>query len=156
MAWKGIVGRHFTAAEFDGYVRGLTFGEWKPSFVVVHNTGAPTLAERPQTLNRTTATRWDGARGRIASSIRTACGLSRRSPKQVSTALRGTKFRGASKRLATTIRRRSRSRFGRISWRVWRRCTMLPGSIRRRFGCTRKIPKPRTGTALARRSSSRI
>ena len=40
-AWKGIVGRGFTAAEFEDYVRTLTFGAWRPQFTVVHNTAIP-------------------------------------------------------------------------------------------------------------------
>jgi hypothetical protein len=42
-AWKGIVGRGFTAAEFDVYVASLVFGAWRPQFVVLHNTGDPTF-----------------------------------------------------------------------------------------------------------------
>jgi hypothetical protein len=47
MAWKDIVGARFSPAEFDNYVRQLVFTTWRPQFVVVHNTGSPTLAERP-------------------------------------------------------------------------------------------------------------
>jgi len=43
-AWKGIVGRSFTAAAFAEYVGELSFPDWAPSFVVVHNTYSPTLA----------------------------------------------------------------------------------------------------------------
>src|SRR5260370_1108778 len=43
--WKGIVGTKFTPNEFDNYVRGLTFNDWKPTFVVLHNTSAPRLSE---------------------------------------------------------------------------------------------------------------
>ncbi|HET9983360.1 MAG TPA: peptidoglycan recognition family protein [Longimicrobiales bacterium] len=45
MAWKGIVGRGFTAEEFDRYVRTVTFPAWRPRFVVVHNTQVPTFRE---------------------------------------------------------------------------------------------------------------
>jgi hypothetical protein len=45
MAWKGIVGRPFTVPEFRDYVAGLEFRSWRPSFMVLHNTGAPTLAQ---------------------------------------------------------------------------------------------------------------
>lgn len=41
MAWRGIVGRSFSASEFEKYVAGLQFGTWRPRFVVVHNTSAP-------------------------------------------------------------------------------------------------------------------
>lgn len=43
--WKGIVGKGFTAAEFAAYVGGLTWTGWRPSFVVLHNTGSPTFAQ---------------------------------------------------------------------------------------------------------------
>ncbi len=43
--WKGIVGTKFTPNEFDNYVRGLTFNDWKPTFVVLHNTSAPRLSQ---------------------------------------------------------------------------------------------------------------
>jgi hypothetical protein len=44
-AWKGIVGKPFTPADFITYVAGITFNQWRPSFVVVHNTGIPTFAD---------------------------------------------------------------------------------------------------------------
>jgi len=44
MSWTTIVGRKFSAADFDTYVRTLTFTAWRPSFVVVHNTSSPTRA----------------------------------------------------------------------------------------------------------------
>ena len=43
--WKGIVDRGFTANDFQTYVQGLSFTAWRPSFVVLHNTGAPTFAQ---------------------------------------------------------------------------------------------------------------
>lgn len=43
--WRGIVGRPFTAASFADYVEGLSFAAWRPRFIVVHNTSAPTLAQ---------------------------------------------------------------------------------------------------------------
>ena len=43
--WKGIVGRGFTAPDFEDYLRTLTFDAWRPQFVVVHNTGDPTFAQ---------------------------------------------------------------------------------------------------------------
>ena len=47
-----IVGRSFTQAQFADYVRDLKLGSagWKPSFIVRHNTGSPTLAQRPEGL----------------------------------------------------------------------------------------------------------
>lgn len=47
MTWTKIVGERFSASELDTYVRGLTFGAWRPSFVVVHNTSRPRITERP-------------------------------------------------------------------------------------------------------------
>ena len=41
MAWNGIVGKSFSPDEFQSYVRSLTFGVWRPRFVVVHNTAVP-------------------------------------------------------------------------------------------------------------------
>jgi hypothetical protein len=45
MTWKGIIGKGFTADEFRAYVQGLSFDAWRPSFVVLHNTGVPTFAQ---------------------------------------------------------------------------------------------------------------
>ena len=44
-AWKGIVGKGFTAEAFEAYVQGLIFTAWRPTFVVLHNTGSPTFAQ---------------------------------------------------------------------------------------------------------------
>ncbi|MFN7997439.1 MAG: peptidoglycan recognition family protein [Bryobacteraceae bacterium] len=43
--WKGIVGKGFAPDDFAGYVASLTFGAWRPQFVVLHNTASPTLAQ---------------------------------------------------------------------------------------------------------------
>lgn len=43
--WKGIVGRGFTAAEFQKYVSTVRLEGWRPEFAVVHNTQTPTLSE---------------------------------------------------------------------------------------------------------------
>jgi hypothetical protein len=43
--WKGIVAQGFSPSEFQLYVGGLSFSQWRPQFVVVHNTGDPTFAE---------------------------------------------------------------------------------------------------------------
>jgi hypothetical protein len=43
--WKGIVGNGFTSDEFKKYVSGLTFANWRPSFVVLHNTEVPTFKQ---------------------------------------------------------------------------------------------------------------
>jgi len=44
-AWKGIVGKGFTASDFDQYVRSVEMGIWRPSFVVLHNTYIPNLVD---------------------------------------------------------------------------------------------------------------
>ena len=44
MAWTPIVGKQMSIPEFQKYVNGLRFDNWRPSFVVLHNTGAPSLA----------------------------------------------------------------------------------------------------------------
>jgi hypothetical protein len=43
--WKGIVGKGFTAADFDQYVNSVQMGTWRPSFVVLHNTYIPKLSD---------------------------------------------------------------------------------------------------------------
>lgn len=46
-AWKPIVGRGFSREEFEDYCESLTWTAWRPSFITLHNTGAPSLAQRP-------------------------------------------------------------------------------------------------------------
>lgn len=50
--WQGIVGKSFTVEGFRDYVAGLRWSFWRPQFIVLHNTGEPTLAQRPQGLTR--------------------------------------------------------------------------------------------------------
>src|SRR4051794_1356354 len=50
--WKGIVGLSFTADEFDTYCHTLQWLAWRPSFIVLHNTGVPSLAQRPNGLTK--------------------------------------------------------------------------------------------------------
>ncbi len=50
--WKGIVGQSFDAEAFDGYCHTLQWLSWRPSFVVLHNTGSPSLAQRPKGLTK--------------------------------------------------------------------------------------------------------
>ena len=45
--WKPIVGLSFSAEDFDVYCKGLTWTSWRPSFIVLHNTATPSLAQRP-------------------------------------------------------------------------------------------------------------
>lgn len=47
MAWKGIIGKSFPAQGFDQYLHSLTWQQWRPSFIVLHNTAIPNLAQRP-------------------------------------------------------------------------------------------------------------
>ena len=48
--WKGIVGKSFTTDEFDSYCHTLHWTAWRPSFIVLHNTAIPSLAQRPSGL----------------------------------------------------------------------------------------------------------
>jgi hypothetical protein len=52
MAWKGIVGLSFNADDFDTYCHDLKWNAWRPSFVVLHNTASPSLAQRPNGLTK--------------------------------------------------------------------------------------------------------
>lgn len=44
-AWKSIVGKGFTASQFDDYVGGVQLTVWRPQFVVLHNTYIPKLGD---------------------------------------------------------------------------------------------------------------
>jgi hypothetical protein len=48
--WKGIVGRSFSAEDFDKYCHELQWTAWRPSFITLHNMGVPSLAQRPDGL----------------------------------------------------------------------------------------------------------
>jgi hypothetical protein len=48
--WKGIVGRSFSPDELDTYCHTLQWNAWRPSFIVLHNTAVPSLAQRPNGL----------------------------------------------------------------------------------------------------------
>jgi hypothetical protein len=50
--WKGIVGASFSTSEFDSYCHALHWTQWRPSFVVLHNTANPSLAQRPNGLTK--------------------------------------------------------------------------------------------------------
>lgn len=50
--WKGIVGQSFTPDEFDGYCHTLSWTAWRPSFIVLHNTAIPSLAQRTKGLTK--------------------------------------------------------------------------------------------------------
>ena len=44
-AWKGIVGKGFTAPDFEQYVQTIQLTTWRPQFIVLHNTFIPRLAD---------------------------------------------------------------------------------------------------------------
>src|SRR5882762_4312662 len=50
--WKPIVGLSFNADQFDSYCHVLQWTAWRPSFIVLHNTGTPSLAQRPEGLTK--------------------------------------------------------------------------------------------------------
>ena len=50
--WKGIVGNSYSAEDFDTYCHTLQWTGWRPSFIALHNTAAPSLAQRPDGLTR--------------------------------------------------------------------------------------------------------
>ena len=52
MTWKGIVNRSFKVEAFDAYCRTLQWLTWRPSFIVLHNTATPSLAQRPDGLTQ--------------------------------------------------------------------------------------------------------
>ncbi|HEX8140594.1 MAG TPA: peptidoglycan recognition family protein [Pyrinomonadaceae bacterium] len=45
--WKGIVGNSYDPDGFDRYCHELQWTAWRPSFIVLHNTGVPSLGQRP-------------------------------------------------------------------------------------------------------------
>jgi hypothetical protein len=47
MSWKGILGNNYVPASFDNYCHELNWSAWRPSFIVLHNTAIPSLAQRP-------------------------------------------------------------------------------------------------------------
>lgn len=49
-AWKGIIGQSFNPDTFSAYCNQLQWTSWRPSFIVLHNTAVPTLAQRPNGL----------------------------------------------------------------------------------------------------------
>jgi hypothetical protein len=50
MSWKGIIGRSFTPDAFIQYCKTIHWTAWRPSFIVLHNTAIPCLADRPNGL----------------------------------------------------------------------------------------------------------
>lgn len=52
MAWP-IIGRSFSISEFEAYVEGLEWdGKFRPDGIALHNTAAPSLAQRPNGLTK--------------------------------------------------------------------------------------------------------
>ena len=47
MPWKGIVGLAFEPDAFESYCHSIVWDAWRPSFITLHNTAVPTLAQRP-------------------------------------------------------------------------------------------------------------
>lgn len=45
-----FVGRRFRPSEYEAYLKALTFSDFRPEFVTLHHTGAPSLATRPDGL----------------------------------------------------------------------------------------------------------
>jgi len=50
--WKPIVGQSFQPEEFATYCQSLHWTSWRPSFIVLHNTSVPSLAQRPNGLSK--------------------------------------------------------------------------------------------------------
>lgn len=50
--WKGIVGISHSPADFDNYCHQLQWTAWRPSFIVLHNTAIPSLAQRANGLTQ--------------------------------------------------------------------------------------------------------
>jgi len=50
--WKGIIGKSFSPEDFEDYCHTLHWNVWRPSFIVLHNTAIPSLADRPQGLTK--------------------------------------------------------------------------------------------------------
>lgn len=51
MPWKGIVAKSFKETEFESYCHTLHWIKWRPSFIALHNTAIPSLAQRPTGLS---------------------------------------------------------------------------------------------------------
>jgi len=45
--WKGIIGKGFSPDDFYNYCNSLQWTTWRPSFIVLHNTYIPNLADKP-------------------------------------------------------------------------------------------------------------
>ncbi len=52
--WKPIVGLSFQTDGFRTYCQSLHWTSWRPSFIVLHNTGVPALADCPNGITKNT------------------------------------------------------------------------------------------------------
>jgi hypothetical protein len=50
--WKPILGSSFQPNEFEAYCQTIHWTNWRPSFIVLHNTSVPSLAQRPKGLTK--------------------------------------------------------------------------------------------------------
>lgn len=50
--WKPIVGQSFQPDKFADYCHSQHWTTWRPTMIVLHNTGVPTLAQRPNGLTK--------------------------------------------------------------------------------------------------------
>jgi hypothetical protein len=50
MTWKGIIGKSISPEDFEKYCKTIKWEAWRPSFIVLHNTAIPSLADRPNGL----------------------------------------------------------------------------------------------------------
>lgn len=50
--WKEIIDKSFSPAEFVTYCNALQWNTWRPSFIVLHNTGEPTLKSNPNGITQ--------------------------------------------------------------------------------------------------------
>lgn len=50
--WKPIVGLSFDKQGFDQYCKSVSWQTWRPSFLAIHNTAIPSLAQRPAGFTR--------------------------------------------------------------------------------------------------------
>jgi hypothetical protein len=64
-AWKGIVGKGFTASDFSDYVQTVELTSWSPQFIVLHNTFIPKLADWHKVPGERRMQNLNGQRDRI-------------------------------------------------------------------------------------------
>lgn len=52
MTWGGIVGERVSVLDIREVVRAIDWSKWRPDFIVLHNTAAPSLDDRPTGFTR--------------------------------------------------------------------------------------------------------